>query len=125
MIACECVREFVCVCVLLVRHVARLGLGGYLSVMFFPPPLDPTTVHAAAIVCIGKGLAQLHNAGMVHGDPTTSNMILNAIPAEADAPPVMQLVCAGYTVCVCVCAGHAVCVCLSVCVSGCVCGCEK
>ena len=31
---------------------------------------------------IGKVLAQIHDAGIVHGDPTTSNMLLTKVPTE-------------------------------------------
>lgn len=33
---------------------------------------------------IGTGIARLHNAGIVHGDLTTSNMMLRAAPAAAE-----------------------------------------
>lgn len=33
-------------------------------------------VREAVLRLIGEDLARLHNAGIVHGDPTTSNMII-------------------------------------------------
>ena len=30
---------------------------------------------------IGSGIARLHNAGIVHGDLTTSNMIVRSVPS--------------------------------------------
>ena len=44
-----------------------------------------SAVHDAVLRLIGLELARLHNAGIVHGDPTTSNMMITSVDSASGA----------------------------------------
>lgn len=41
-------------------------------------------VRESVIRGIGSVLASLHNAGVVHGDPTTSNLMVTTLPRSSE-----------------------------------------
>ena len=61
-------------------------LKGITVTEFFCKNDDPASLplRRRTATLIGQSLAQIHDAGVVHGDPTTSNMLLTEIPGESN-----------------------------------------
>src|SRR4030042_958213 len=53
----------------------------------YPPPAAaarPAAARARVARALGATLGRLHAAGLVHGDPTTSNFIVEHLPPEGE-----------------------------------------